>query len=115
MEKKLDRGESKKERNRERSRSFGRVGIKKREIREILNRFVLGRLALRFLLFNISSTNLSSAHYLETEDPTGKVREFDLIDGGVAANNPITSNICNIWPLKLTRGDDGTGTGTKRA
>lgn len=28
------------------------------------------------------------AHYFETKDPTGKVREFNLIDGGVAANNP---------------------------
>ncbi|KAK2994432.1 hypothetical protein RJ640_001248, partial [Escallonia rubra] len=27
------------------------------------------------------------AHHFETEDPTGKVREFNLIDGGVAANN----------------------------
>ncbi|KAK2994429.1 hypothetical protein RJ640_001245 [Escallonia rubra] len=28
------------------------------------------------------------AHYFETQDPTGKVRKFNLIDGGVAANNP---------------------------
>lgn len=28
------------------------------------------------------------AHYFETKDSTGKVREFNLIDGGVAANNP---------------------------
>ncbi|KAK3423175.1 hypothetical protein EUGRSUZ_F00261 [Eucalyptus grandis] len=28
------------------------------------------------------------AHYFETQDPTGKVREFNLIVGGVAANNP---------------------------
>ncbi|KAA8528557.1 hypothetical protein F0562_035912 [Nyssa sinensis] len=28
------------------------------------------------------------AHYFETNDPSGKVREFNLIDGGVAANNP---------------------------
>ncbi|KAK3423176.1 hypothetical protein EUGRSUZ_F00259 [Eucalyptus grandis] len=27
-------------------------------------------------------------HQFETEDSTGKVREFNLIDGGVAANNP---------------------------
>ncbi|KDP38381.1 hypothetical protein JCGZ_04306 [Jatropha curcas] len=30
------------------------------------------------------------AHRFETKDSTGKVREFDLIDGGVAANNPPT-------------------------
>ncbi|KAB5526728.1 hypothetical protein DKX38_020575 [Salix brachista] len=28
------------------------------------------------------------AHYFETKDPSGKVREFNLIDDGVAANNP---------------------------
>ncbi|KAL3732813.1 hypothetical protein ACJRO7_022352 [Eucalyptus globulus] len=28
------------------------------------------------------------AHYFETQDSTGKIREFNLIDGGVAANNP---------------------------
>ncbi|KAK3005796.1 hypothetical protein RJ639_017602 [Escallonia herrerae] len=28
------------------------------------------------------------AHYFETQDSTGKVRKFNLIDGGVAANNP---------------------------
>ncbi|KAL3732799.1 hypothetical protein ACJRO7_022338 [Eucalyptus globulus] len=28
------------------------------------------------------------AHKFETKDPAGKVREFNLIDGGVAANNP---------------------------
>ncbi|KAJ6344654.1 hypothetical protein OIU76_006220 [Salix suchowensis] len=28
------------------------------------------------------------AHYFETMDPSGKVREFNLIDVGVAANNP---------------------------
>ncbi|XP_030454470.1 patatin-like protein 2 [Syzygium oleosum] len=28
------------------------------------------------------------AHQFETKDSTGKVREFNLIDGGVAANNP---------------------------
>ncbi|KAL6982875.1 Proteolipid protein 2 [Sarracenia purpurea var. burkii] len=27
-------------------------------------------------------------YYFETKDPDGKVREFNLIDGGVAANNP---------------------------
>ncbi|KAI5591328.1 hypothetical protein BDE02_04G071900 [Populus trichocarpa] len=28
------------------------------------------------------------AHYFQTKDPSGNVREFNLIDGGVAANNP---------------------------
>jgi patatin-like phospholipase/acyl hydrolase len=29
------------------------------------------------------------AHYFDTKDPAGKVRNFHLIDGGVAANNPV--------------------------
>jgi patatin-like phospholipase/acyl hydrolase len=29
------------------------------------------------------------AHYFQTKDPKGKVREFNLIDGGIAANNPV--------------------------
>ena len=29
------------------------------------------------------------AHKFETEDSDGSVREFNLIDGGVAANNPV--------------------------
>lgn len=28
-------------------------------------------------------------YYFETKDPEGKVREFHLTDGGVAANNPV--------------------------
>lgn len=29
------------------------------------------------------------AHYFETKDYLGKSREFNLVDGGVAANNPV--------------------------
>jgi patatin-like phospholipase/acyl hydrolase len=35
------------------------------------------------------------AHYFETKDPSGKVREFNLIDGGIAANNPVRINQIN--------------------
>uniref|UniRef100_A0A5B6YTD4 Patatin n=1 Tax=Davidia involucrata TaxID=16924 RepID=A0A5B6YTD4_DAVIN len=28
------------------------------------------------------------AHYFETKDPSGRIREFNLVDGAVAANNP---------------------------
>ncbi|KAL3732802.1 hypothetical protein ACJRO7_022341 [Eucalyptus globulus] len=35
-----------------------------------------------------AATTYLSAHYFETQDFTGKVREFNLIDGGGAANNP---------------------------
>jgi len=36
------------------------------------------------------------AHYFETKDPSGKVREFNLIDGGVAENNPVC-----LWFINL--------------
>lgn len=29
------------------------------------------------------------AHYFETKDEFGQTREFNLIDGGIAANNPV--------------------------
>lgn len=31
------------------------------------------------------------AHYFEVNDSEGKTQTFDLIDGGVAANNPVSS------------------------
>ncbi|XP_058099673.1 patatin-like protein 1 [Magnolia sinica] len=36
------------------------------------------------------------AHYFETKDTQGKIRSFDLIDGGVAANNPTLMSISHI-------------------
>jgi len=29
------------------------------------------------------------AHYFETKDAKGSTKSYDLIDGGVAANNPV--------------------------
>lgn len=29
------------------------------------------------------------AHYFETKDPNGNTRSFNLVDGGVAANDPV--------------------------
>ncbi|KAJ0024898.1 hypothetical protein Pint_08826 [Pistacia integerrima] len=43
------------------------------------------------------------AHYFETKDSTGKVREFDLVDGGVAANNPTLVAISEVTK-EITRG-----------
>ncbi|GFY93841.1 acyl transferase/acyl hydrolase/lysophospholipase superfamily protein [Actinidia rufa] len=36
------------------------------------------------------------AHYFETKDASGKTRSYDLIDGGVAANNPTLMAITHI-------------------
>ncbi|KAK6128932.1 hypothetical protein DH2020_037336 [Rehmannia glutinosa] len=35
-------------------------------------------------------------HYFETKDADGKIRTFDLVDGGVAANNPTLMAITHI-------------------
>ncbi|KAK6128950.1 hypothetical protein DH2020_037324 [Rehmannia glutinosa] len=35
-------------------------------------------------------------HYFETKDADGKIRTFDLVDGGVAANNPVTQTLMAI-------------------
>ena len=32
------------------------------------------------------------AHYFETKDKDGKPHSFDLVDGGVAANNPVSKS-----------------------
>ncbi|GLT45060.1 hypothetical protein SLA2020_189220 [Shorea laevis] len=37
------------------------------------------------------------AHYFETKDSSGKSRSFNLIDGGVAANNPTLLAMTQIW------------------
>lgn len=43
------------------------------------------------------------AHYFETKDSTGKVKEFNLIDGGLAANNPTLVAISEVTKV-ITRG-----------
>nr|TKR90411.1 patatin-like protein 2 isoform X2 [Populus alba] len=48
-----------------------------------------------FSSYKLAPTYLP-AHYFETKDPSGKVREFNLIDGGVAANNPTLVAISEV-------------------
>ncbi|XP_021829243.1 patatin-like protein 2 [Prunus avium] len=36
------------------------------------------------------------AHYFETKDEFGQTREFNLIDGGMAANNPTLLAVCEV-------------------
>ncbi|KAH0695572.1 hypothetical protein KY290_013930 [Solanum tuberosum] len=42
-------------------------------------------------------------HYFETKDGQGKIRTFDLVDGGVAANNPTLLAITHISREIMTR------------
>ncbi|XVF59476.1 hypothetical protein PTKIN_Ptkin07bG0278800 [Pterospermum kingtungense] len=46
------------------------------------------------------------AHYFETKDADGKARSFDLIDGGVAANNPTLLAINHISKEILKQNTD---------
>jgi patatin-like phospholipase/acyl hydrolase len=42
------------------------------------------------------------AHYFKTEDCHGNTKEFHLIDGGVAANNPVRHlSVIMHWYQKL--------------
>jgi patatin-like phospholipase/acyl hydrolase len=36
-------------------------------------------------------------HYFQTKDSQGNVREFNLIDGGLAANNPVSRHALHIF------------------
>ncbi|XP_057827352.2 patatin-like protein 2 [Cryptomeria japonica] len=46
------------------------------------------------------------AHYFETKYPSGKTREFHLIDGGVAANNPTLLAINEVTKESLRKEKD---------
>ena len=36
-------------------------------------------------------------HHFETKDPAGNVKEFNFIDGGIVANNPVSINKSNSF------------------
>nr|CAB3495704.1 unnamed protein product [Digitaria exilis] len=46
------------------------------------------------------------AHYFQTQDATGKPREYNLIDGGVAANNPTMVAMTTITKKMLAKDKD---------
>ena len=35
-------------------------------------------------------------HYFHTKDPQGNTQDYNLIDGGIAANNPVSKHACTI-------------------
>uniref|UniRef100_A0A7N2LZJ8 Patatin n=1 Tax=Quercus lobata TaxID=97700 RepID=A0A7N2LZJ8_QUELO len=58
------------------------------------------------------------AHYFSNQDRHGSVRDFNLVDGGVAANNPIINKNPDLLPIKPMAYDQllvisiGTGSNT---
>ncbi|XP_068658022.1 patatin-like protein 2 [Aristolochia californica] len=46
------------------------------------------------------------AHYFETKDPTGNVRSYNLIDGGIAANNPALTAMTEVTKEILMENPD---------
>ncbi|XP_058221040.1 patatin-like protein 2 [Rhododendron vialii] len=55
---------------------------------EVKNKPSLDALLSDICIATSAAPTYLPAHSFETTDPDGKVREFNLIDGGVAANNP---------------------------
>ena len=55
---------------------------------EVKNKPSLDALLSDICIATSAAPTYLPAHSFETKDPDGKVREFNLIDGGVAANNP---------------------------
>ncbi|KAK4599500.1 hypothetical protein RGQ29_009524 [Quercus rubra] len=59
------------------------------------------------------------AHNFDTKDSTGRVRKFNLIDGGVAANNPLISLIYTLIIIgevtkEINRGSPNFRTGSTK-
>ena len=62
---------------------------------EVKNKPSLDALLSDICIATSAAPTYLPAHYFETKDSDGKLREFNLIDGGVAANNPVSPNLIN--------------------
>ncbi|RVX15295.1 Patatin-like protein 2 [Vitis vinifera] len=54
----------------------------------------------------LCSTNILSCHYFKNQDKEGKTQEFNLIDGGVAANNPALVAISQVTKQVFDKNPD---------
>ncbi|KAF5942868.1 hypothetical protein HYC85_020510 [Camellia sinensis] len=73
---------------------------------EVMNNPSLDALLSDICIATSAAPTYLPAHYFETKDPTGKVREFNLIDGGVAANNPALIAISEVTKQIMWRSSD---------
>ncbi|KAA8537727.1 hypothetical protein F0562_027283 [Nyssa sinensis] len=73
---------------------------------EVKNKPSLDALLSDICIATSAAPTYLPAHYFETKDPAGKVREFNLIDGGVAANNPTLVAIGEVTKQITRRNPD---------
>ncbi|KAL7225049.1 hypothetical protein ACSBR1_020355 [Camellia fascicularis] len=73
---------------------------------EVMNNPSLDALLSDICIATSAAPTYLPAHYFETKDPTGKVREFNLIDGGVGANNPALIAIGEVTKQIMWRSSD---------
>ncbi|THG19087.1 patatin-like protein 2 [Camellia sinensis] len=73
---------------------------------EVMNNPSLDALLSDICIATSAAPTYLPAHYFETKNPNGKVREFNLIDGGVAANNPALIAISEVTKQIMWRSSD---------
>ncbi|KAA8537728.1 hypothetical protein F0562_027282 [Nyssa sinensis] len=73
---------------------------------EVKNKPSLDALLSDICIATSAAPTYLPAHYFETKDSAGKVREFNLIDGGVAANNPTLVAIGEVTKQITRRNPD---------
>ncbi|GMP81074.1 hypothetical protein CsSME_00035914 [Camellia sinensis var. sinensis] len=73
---------------------------------EMMNNPSLDALLSDICIATSAAPTYLPAHYFETKNPNGKVREFNLIDGGVAANNPALIAISEVTKQIMWRSSD---------
>ncbi|KAA8537729.1 hypothetical protein F0562_027281 [Nyssa sinensis] len=73
---------------------------------EVKNKPSLDALLSDICIATSAAPTYLPAHCFETKDSTGKVREFNLIDGGVAANNPTLVAIGEVTKQITRRNPD---------
>nr|POE96826.1 patatin-like protein 5 [Quercus suber] len=66
----------------------------------------LRRCIIRHMYRHLSSPTFFPAHYFSNQDGHGRVRDFNLVDGGVAANNPTLIAISEVTKQIINKNPD---------